>query len=124
MIEIKNKQVYSTNNKYIHRIGTETYFKKSMVFPNDTIDNFEEVDEIPKYTKAEYEAKVAELIRQKYTQDEEFALQRKMINATMLPSTLDDSIVENIFSQYQEYNYFVEECKFKAKEELSNGKEI
>lgn len=47
MIQIKDKQIYSTD-KYLHRIGTDVYFKRCFMLPTDSEKYFEEVDEIPK----------------------------------------------------------------------------
>lgn len=47
MIVVTNKEVYSDSNKYIHRIGTDTYFKRCIKLPNDSIEMFEEVDNLP-----------------------------------------------------------------------------
>lgn len=47
MIQIKDKQIYSTD-KYLHRIGTDVYFKRCFMLPTDSEKDFEEVDEIPK----------------------------------------------------------------------------
>lgn len=47
MIVIKDNQVYSDDNKFIHRIGTNSYFKKGTILKNDIESNFEEVDELP-----------------------------------------------------------------------------
>lgn len=113
MIEIKNKQVYSTEDKPIHRIGTDSYFKRCMALPTDTEDMFEEVDEIPKYTKAEYDAKVRELIKARYSVEDEIAL----INNSRLGN-------ERYNAEYEEYLAYRNECKLKAKEELSNGEEV
>lgn len=114
MIVIKNNQVFSNEGKYVHKVGTEIYFKKSMVLPTDTEDNFEEVDELPKFTKAEYDAKVAELIRQKYSQDEENAIKSKVL-ASMLPNTLSEETNEKHMMQFAEFNAYREECKEMAK---------
>jgi len=115
MIKIENNQVFSTDVKYIHRIGTDTYFKRGTVLNTDTEADFEEVDEIPPYTKAEYDAKVAELVREKYTESEEFALQRKAINAAFAPATLSEEC-GGVLEEYAAYNTYVEECKQKAKD--------
>ena len=45
------------------------------------------VEDVPAYTKAEYDAKVSEMVRGRYSADEEFALQRKMIDALLNPAT-------------------------------------
>lgn len=68
MIQITEKEVLSTENKYVHRIGTDSYFKKATKLPNDTAEMFEEVDAIPAPPteeeiafKAETESKVKEM---------------------------------------------------------------
>lgn len=64
MIVITTKEIYSDSGKYIHRIGTDAYFKRCSKLPTDTADNFEEVDSIPETVpedegfKAETEEKV------------------------------------------------------------------
>ena len=49
MIQIENKRVYSDAGKYVHRLGTEQYFRMATTLPDDVASNFEEVDEIPEY---------------------------------------------------------------------------
>lgn len=115
MIVIKNNQVYSDEGKYVHKIGTDTYVKKSMVLPTDKVEDFEEVSELPLFTKEQYDNKVAELIREKYSASEEFALQRKMINATNADMPLSDAETNRVIEEYDTYNTYVEECKIKAK---------
>lgn len=117
MVTIQNNQVFSTEGKYIHRLGSDIYFKKGTTLLSDDVADYEEVDEIPPYTKREYEDKVNELVRERYTESEEFALQRKAINAAFSPSvtSADSSVLE----EYQQYNSYVEECKIRAKEILS-----
>lgn len=46
MIKIENNQIFSTD-KYLHRIGTDVYFKRCFMLPTDSEKDFEEVDEIP-----------------------------------------------------------------------------
>ena len=107
----------SADTGYVHKIGTDTYVKSIIMLPSDTIEDFEEVDEIPPYTKSEYDAKVAELVRQRYSASEEFAVQRKMMNLLM-PSAMSSHSEEqatSIMTEYNEYNSFVDECKEKAK---------
>lgn len=101
----------------IHKIGTNTYANSINMLPSDTIDMYEEVDKKPAYTKEQYEAKVAELVREKYTESEEFALQRKAINAAFSPSVV--STGSAAMEEYQAYNAYVEDCKLRAKEILS-----
>lgn len=52
MIIMTEKEVYS-DSKYVHRIGTDMYFKRSTRLNGDSEDMFEEVEEIPK--EEEYE---------------------------------------------------------------------
>jgi len=47
MIVIENNQVYSDSGKYVHRVGTESYFRRCTALPSDMVENFEEVDELP-----------------------------------------------------------------------------
>ena len=62
MIVISEKEVYSDNGKYIHRIGTDAYFKRCSKLPSDTEDNFEEVDNLPDEELAQAKvAKIAEI---------------------------------------------------------------
>lgn len=98
----------------IHKVGTDTYVKSIILLPSDTLDMYEEVSEMPPYTKEEYDNMVAELVRQKYSESEEFALQRKAINAAFSPSTLSAEN-EKSLNEYAEYNSYVEECKMNAK---------
>lgn len=78
-----------------------------------------EVSEVPPYTKAEYDAKVSEMVRERYTADEEFAIQRKVINSMLSPMTLSAESTESILTEYATYNNYVEDCKARAKVELS-----
>lgn len=94
----------SSDKGYIHRKGTETYFKKGII--TDDIDNYEEVESMPKYTRQEYVEKVRELIKERYAIEDEIALYRQR---ELKPS------------EYEEYNSYCEECKAKAKELLSNS---
>ena len=100
------------DNGFVHKIGSDVYGKCWVMLPSDSIDMFEEVAEIPAYTKSEYDSKVAELVREKYSADEEFAIQRKAINAAFSPSVTS---AESVMIEYQAYNDFVEECKILAK---------
>lgn len=98
---------------YIHKKGTDTYVKSIMMLPSDSINDYEEVDEIPPFTKSQYDEKVAQLVRERYSESEEFAIQRKAINEAFSPSAISEG--SEAMSEYREYNEFVEECKKKAK---------
>lgn len=97
----------SSDNGYIHKIGTDTYFKKGIITGNQ--DDYEEVLEMPKYTRQEYIDKVRELIKERYTIEDEIAINRQR----------DTKAIE-----FEEYNTFCEECKVRAKEILSNKENL
>lgn len=116
---IQTKQIGSltqltATEGYIHKLGTDNYAKAIIMLASDTDDMYEEVAEIPPYTKAEYDAKVAELVRQKYSESEEFAIQRKMLNTLIAPMTLSEDAAESAMDEYNAYNVFVESCKADA----------
>lgn len=118
MIRIENKEVFSTEGRTVHRIGSDTYFKRGTVLDNDAEADFEEVDEIPPFTKEEYDAKVAELVRRRYSASEEFAIQRKAVNLMLNPQTIDadSEVALPILDDFNEYNAYVEECKVRARD--------
>lgn len=123
MIQIINNEVSSTEGNALHRIGSDVYFKRATVLPDDTADDFEETDDVPPYTTAEYEAKVAALVRERYTADEEFALQRKMLNTLLSPMPLSDADAAGIAEEYARYNEYVELCKAEAPAKLAASEE-
>ncbi len=45
MITIKDNQISS--DKWLHRKGSDFYFKRCVMLPGDTKDAFEEVDSVP-----------------------------------------------------------------------------
>ena len=123
----------------LHRIGSQDYTKIHHATVKEP-DAWEEiaVENIPPYTKAEYDAKVAELVRERYTADEEFAIQRKMIGAMTTPSPLSEAeaadsatadsatadspagdgaadIAAANLDEFQAYNAYVEQCKARAR---------
>lgn len=100
----------------IHKIGTDTYAPSFVMLPSDTLDMYEEVAEKPPYTKEEYDNKVAELVRLRYTESEEFAIQRKAINAAFSPMPLSENSTASAMDEYQAYNAYVEQCKQQAKD--------
>lgn len=110
MIVLKDNQVYSDQGKMVHRLGSDAYFSRATTLPADTAEDFEEVDELPAFTKTEYDAKVAELVRERYSDSEEFAIQRKYLNAL---GGNEDSVA---VAEFETYNAFVEDCKVKAKD--------
>lgn len=114
MVTIENNQVFSSEGKFIRRIGSDAFFKRGTALLSDSASDYEEVDEIPPFSKAQYDSKVAELVRERYTESEEFAIQRKAINAAFSPSVASaDSMA---LAEYQAYNAFVDDCKLRAKD--------
>lgn len=99
-------EIYATNG-FLHKKGSEEYLaiKRRILLPTESPDDYEEVDELPKYTRQEYEEKVSELIREKYSLNEELAILRQR-----------DEKPE----KYAVYNAFAEECKVRAKEQLNS----
>lgn len=100
MIQVTEKEIYSDSDKYVHRLGTESYFKRSTLLPRDTVDKFEEVDEIPEETGTSYNEEVNSMIRQRYSLSEELAILRQR-----------DTKPE----EFAAYNEYAEECKSKVK---------
>lgn len=105
--------------KALHREGTESYHSQITV-PKADVHLYTEVDRsvIPAFTKAQYDAKVAELVRERYSESEEFAIQRKYLNflAKGKPEGPDEfAEVFPALSEYIAYNDYVEQCKEDAK---------
>lgn len=111
-------QLDTDQGHILHKVGSDDYTEIRHTMVKDP-DAWEEiaVADIPPYTKDEYDKKVAELVREKYTADEEFALQRKMLNAVMSPDTIsEEGSANKTLEEYQAYNVYVQECKQKAKD--------
>lgn len=104
MIQITSKEVYSDSDKFIHRIGTKSYFKRSTLLIDDTIDKFEEVDEIPEETDINYNEEVNNMVRQKYSLSEELAILRQR-----------DSKPD----EFEAYNEYAEYCKVEVKRRMA-----
>ena len=91
------------------------------------LDNWEEAP-IDPYTKAEYDQKVNELVRRKYSESEEMAIQRKML-ALMLkpePMTLAEDGTDTTppaLREFSDYNAYAESCKVEARASLSQRSE-
>lgn len=97
------KEIVAADGKWLHRIGTEAYFRRAIV-GNADLSEFEEVAELPKYTNEEYSTRVNELIRERYTESAELSILRQRDEKP---------------TQFAEYFAFCEECKTRAKAELS-----
>ncbi len=87
------------------------------------------VEDMPPYTKAQYDEKVAQLVRARYSESEEFAIQRKMLNVMlnhepMLLGTDADGTEATTTSdkaaeEYNAYNAYVEQCKADAPQAIA-----
>ena len=106
-------EIIADSNHIIHRKGQDSYpeITKAAIRLDD-LENWEEVsiEDIPPYTQVEYKEEIIKLIRERYDQDDEFAILRKIAQS---PTN------ERYINEYNEYNSFVEDCKTKAKENLS-----
>lgn len=103
MIQVTGKEVYSDSDKFVHRLGTESYFKRSTLLPGDTVKKFEEVDAIPDQS-INYNEEVNSMIRQRYSLSEELAILRQR-----------DTKPE----EFAAYNEYAEECKAEVKRRMS-----
>lgn len=108
--ELKNGMVelVAAPGKWLHKPGTETYIRRAPV-KADRIGDWEEVDTKPAYTEAEYEAKVEELIRERYSPSQEFAL----INNVLA------GVTQKRQQEYDAYQAYRAQCKARAKELLT-----
>lgn len=100
MIKKENNEIFSTEGKYVHIIGTDSYFKRGLAI-GLSVEQCEEVDEMPQTinTKA-YEDKVDSLIRGRYSLSEELGILRQK---------------EVKKAEYDAYFAFCEQCKAEAK---------
>lgn len=106
MITKQNNEIFSTEGKYVHIIGTDSYFKRGLAI-GLSVEQCEEVDEVPNIRNEEdYGNQVNDLIRAKYSLSEELSLLRQR-----------DSKQE----EYQKYNAYCEECKKTVKDKISEG---
>lgn len=106
MIKKENNEIFSTEGKYVHIKGTDSYFKRGLAI-GLSVEQCEEVDEIPQtINDTEYGNQVNELIRAKYSLSEELSLLRQR-----------DSKQE----EYQKYNAYCEECKKTIKDKMNEG---
>lgn len=106
MITKQNNEIFSTEGKYVHIIGTDSYFKRGLAI-GLSVEQCEEVDEIPNIRNEEdYGKQVNDLIRRRYSLSEELSLLRQR-----------DSKQE----EYQKYNAYCEECKKTVKDKISEG---
>lgn len=101
-------QLDTDQGHILHRVGSDDYTEIRHTVVKDP-DAWEEiaVADIPPYTKAEYKAKIVELIRQRYDQDDENGILRQR-------DTKPD--------EFAEYDAYVEQCKAEARQSLAAAK--
>ena len=100
-------EITADSGYILHKIGDNDYYKiRKVAIKASDIDKYEEIliEDIPPYSYEDYKKEIIKLIREKYDQNDEFAILRK-------------SKADNM-EEYNEYNTFVEDCKIKAKENL------
>ena len=104
-----NVWIVSTDNTHIlHFKGSDSYSPiKRLTTANP--EDWEEIEigDIPPYTIAEYNAKVAELIHERYDSDKEMSLINNMMEAEP---------TEAHKAEYRTYQAYRAECKLKAKD--------
>ena len=104
-----NVWIVSTDNTHIlHFKGSDSYSPiKRLTTANP--EDWEEIEigDIPPYTIAEYNAKVAELIHKRYDSDKEMSLINNMMEAEP---------TEAHKAEYRAYQAYRAECKLKAKD--------
>lgn len=126
MIILRKFDVISDREGYkvIRRGHDLTEARSSLsLLPGESADDFEEIEpqEEPPYTAQERKARIVALIRERYDESDEFALQRKMLAAMLHPEamTLDECDgsepqTPSVVEEFETYNAFVEECKARA----------
>ena len=89
----------------------------------DELDQWEEVavEDMRPYSDEQYNAKVSELVAERYPLTEENAITRKLLFKLLHPeaATLDesgeDTELPKEVAQFEAYNAYVENCKLRAK---------
>ncbi len=103
-------QLRCDKNHILHRIGSNDYTEMRDTHIKNP-DEWEEVAlaDIPPYTKAQYDAEVERLIAERYSHGKEIEVNRE-----------HDTKPE----RFAEYLAYIEECKVRAKENLTDRKEV
>lgn len=104
-------EISTDHDHILHRKGTDGYSRiRIATVPATDFNNWEEVAlaDIPPYTESQYEAKVEELIRTRYSISQEFAL----INNVMA------NVTEKRQNEYAAYQDYRDQCKRRAREIL------
>lgn len=101
-------ELHTDADHILHRIGSDDYIEIRRATVKDPED-WEEiaVADIPPYTRAEYDKKVAELIHARYDADREMSLINNIMEAE--PTEVHKA-------EYSAYQAYRAECKLKAKD--------
>ena len=105
-------ELVAAPGKWLRLKDSDTYAPRVPVRPGEAA-RWEEVADRPPYSEDEYKTKAEELIRERYTVSDEFAL----INNVMTAPT------EATREEYARYQQYREECKRRAKETLAAREE-
>ena len=106
MITKQNNEIFSTEGKYVHIIGTDSYFKRGLAI-GLSVEQCEEVDEVPNIRNEEdYGNQVNDLIRRRYSLSEELSILRQK---------------DSKLKEWEEYNTYCEECKKTIKDKMNEG---
>lgn len=91
---------------FLHLKGSDNYDgpKHRPLLPGQTVDDFEELTELPAFTKEQYDIKVDELVRRRYRASEVEGIYRKVLSGA-----------EGATDELAEFNRYVEQCKVEAK---------
>ena len=92
---------------YIHLLGSDSYAKSIVMLPTQSIDDYEEVAELPPPPDTEYPKRVETLIRSRYTLDDELAILRQRDTKPR---------------EFEAYYAYAEQCKQQAKEQAREQK--
>lgn len=105
IIEHKNFREVVATDGYLHKVGSNNYTddKRAILLPNETIEDYEEVMELPKCPKEQYDAKVDELIRSRYSASEVEGIFRKVLSGDV-----------DARGELENFNAFAEQCKIEA----------
>lgn len=101
MITITDKEIYSDQGKYVHRIGTEIYFKRCSKLAGDTQEMFVEVDSIPD-PPTEEETQRRKEVEDKVKSMLFYAEIPKVINTMDIPDQ-DSLVVKDLYPAWSEF---------------------
>lgn len=110
IVQHKNyREVVASEGMYLHRRGGDSYFTRGIMLEGDSVESYEEVNEVPQIeTEAEvynYDEKVNELIRERYSASQEFSILRQK---------------ETKPEEYQQYYDYCESCKRQVKAKINS----